>query len=165
MAMQAKVQHKTVFDGVCAAMVDVLGLVEPINIQPASSFVVDFGADSLDSIELAMAIDDHFGIEVEDDDWEGILYVGQAVAVVDRYLKAAGRAMPLGADLGKVPGVAAPKKTDWQVGHMEHQGKTFVVYDLAMPDDDVGACTVSVKGRGAKEVAERLAKFLQAEGL
>lgn len=158
------VQSKTVFEGVRAMMVSVLSLEAPIRIQPTSSFVVDFGADSLDTVELGMAVEDHFGIEVEDADWEGVLYVGQAVAVVDKYLRAAGRELPIGADLSGVEGVHPRKKTDWQVGQTEHQGKTFVVYDLEM-GDDVGACTVSVKGRGAKEVAERLAKFLQAEGL
>lgn len=161
----AAVQSKTVFDGVCAMIVSVLNLEAPIRIEPTSSFVVDFGADSLDTVELCMAVEDHFGIEVEDEAWDGVLYVGQAVAVVDKYLKAAGRQLPIGADLVGVEGVAPRKQTDWQVGHVEHQGKTFVVYDLAQPDDDAGACTVSVKGRGAKEIAERLAKFLQSEGM
>jgi acyl carrier protein len=163
--MTMTVRSKTVFEGVCAMMVSVLNLMDPIRIEPTSSFVVDFGADSLDTVELAMAIEDHFEIEVEDADWEGVLYVGQAVAVVDKYLKAAGRDLPIGADLSGVEGVQPRKQTDWQVGHTEHQGKTFVVYDLAQQDDDAGACTLSVKGRGAKEIAERVAKFLQAEGL
>lgn len=155
---------KTIFEGVCEEIVDVLGLVEPIKIEATSSFVVDFGADSLDTVELSMAIEDHFGIEVPHKEWDNVLLVGQAVAMVDKYLREKGAPMSLGVDLSKVEGIGEGRVTDWQVGHTEDGGKTFVVYDMAL-GDDAGACTISVKGRAAKAVAERVAQLLQVERL
>lgn len=47
-------------------------------IKPEDSFVDDLGADSIDEIELVMAIEDEFEIEISDDDAEGVRTVQQA---------------------------------------------------------------------------------------
>jgi acyl carrier protein len=48
-----------------------------------SSFIDDLGADSLDTVELVMAFEEEFGIEIPDDAAEGISTVGDAVKFVD----------------------------------------------------------------------------------
>lgn len=53
------------------------------DIKPESSFVEDLNADSLDIVELIMAIEEEFGIEIPDEDASRITTVGDAV----EYLK------------------------------------------------------------------------------
>ncbi len=51
-------------------------------IQPDSSFVDDLGADSLDTVELVMALEEEFDIEISDDDAEKIATVQAAIDYV-----------------------------------------------------------------------------------
>ena len=60
--------------------------VEPEKVTPEASFVEDLGADSLDTVELVMAFEEEFGIEIPDEDAEGLQTVGDAI----RYLQAKG---------------------------------------------------------------------------
>ena len=53
--------------------------VEEDEITPEASFVEDLGADSLDTVELVMALEEEFGIEIPDEDAEKILTVGKAL--------------------------------------------------------------------------------------
>lgn len=48
-----------------------------------ASFVDDLGADSLDTVELVMAFEEEFGIEIPDEDAEKITTVGEAVKYID----------------------------------------------------------------------------------
>jgi acyl carrier protein len=48
-------------------------------VTPEASFVEDLGADSLDTVELVMALEEEFGIEIPDEDAEKILTVGKAL--------------------------------------------------------------------------------------
>ncbi|MDR1061010.1 MAG: acyl carrier protein [Clostridiales bacterium] len=59
-------------------IVDQLG-VEESDISLESSFIDDLGADSLDIVELIMALEEEFGIEIPDNDAEKIATVGDAV--------------------------------------------------------------------------------------
>ncbi len=56
--------------------------VEAEKVQPTSSFVEDLGADSLDTVELVMALEEEFGIEIPDSDAEKINTVQDAVDFV-----------------------------------------------------------------------------------
>jgi acyl carrier protein len=60
--------------------------VEPEKVTLEASFVEDLGADSLDTVELVMAFEEEFGIEIPDEDAEGLQTVGDAV----KYLKEKG---------------------------------------------------------------------------
>jgi acyl carrier protein len=57
--------------------------VEPEKVTDDASFVEDLGADSLDTVELVMAFEEEFGIDIPDEDAEQMRTVGDAIA----YLK------------------------------------------------------------------------------
>jgi acyl carrier protein len=56
--------------------------VEPEKVTLEASFVEDLGADSLDTVELVMAFEEEFGIEIPDEDAEKLQTVGDAVNYV-----------------------------------------------------------------------------------
>ena len=58
--------------------------VEPDKVTEAASFIDDLGADSLDTVELVMAFEEEFGIEIPDDAAESIVTVGDAVKYIDK---------------------------------------------------------------------------------
>lgn len=64
-------------DRVKEIIVDQLG-VDPSKVVPAASFIDDLGADSLDTVELIMAFEEEFGIEIPDEDAEKLTTVGKA---------------------------------------------------------------------------------------
>ena len=53
--------------------------VEVDEVTPEAHFVEDLGADSLDTVELVMALEEEFEIEIPDEDAEKILTVGKAL--------------------------------------------------------------------------------------
>jgi acyl carrier protein len=61
---------------------DTLGL-DPETVTAESDIIVDLGADSLDTVELLMEVEEEFGIEVRDEDAEKMRTVGDVV----KYLK------------------------------------------------------------------------------
>jgi len=62
-------------------IVEQLG-VDAEEVKPEASFVEDLGADSLDTVELIMAFEEEFGIEIPDDEAEKIKTVRDAVTYV-----------------------------------------------------------------------------------
>ena len=64
-----------------------LGVNEP-DVKNESSFVNDLGADSLDTVELVMALEEEFGLEISDEDADKITSVHQAIAYIDSHVKA-----------------------------------------------------------------------------
>jgi len=69
-------------------IVEQLGVDEG-EVTPTASFVDDLGADSLDTVELVMAFEEAFGIEIPDEDAEKIATVNDAVVYIDKRAKAA----------------------------------------------------------------------------
>ena len=61
--------------------------VEPEKVTPEASFVEDLGADSLDTVELVMAFEEEFGMEIPDEEAEKIQTVGQAIQYIEEHTK------------------------------------------------------------------------------
>lgn len=71
-----------VFDDV-ASMLSRNMDVDRDKITPDSDLVDDLGADSLDSVEIVMELEDQFGIEIKDDELDEIRTVGQLVRAIE----------------------------------------------------------------------------------
>ena len=69
-------------DEVKAIIVEQLG-VKAEEITPNASFIDDLGADSLDTVELVMALEEKFGVEIPDEDAEKITTVGDAIKYIE----------------------------------------------------------------------------------
>ncbi len=74
------------FDKLKEVLVDVLGSKEE-DIKTGSKFVDDLGADSLDLVELIMAFEDKFGVEISDEDAEKIVTVKDALDYINSHSK------------------------------------------------------------------------------
>ena len=61
--------------------------VEESEVTPSASFVDDLGADSLDTVELVMALEENFDIEIPDDAAEKIRTVQDAIDYIDKHSK------------------------------------------------------------------------------
>jgi acyl carrier protein len=61
--------------------------VEESDVTPTASFVEDLGADSLDRVELIMALEEAFDMEIPDDQAETIKTVQDAVAYIEKNSK------------------------------------------------------------------------------
>ncbi|MDR1122575.1 MAG: acyl carrier protein [Endomicrobium sp.] len=66
-------------------VVEQLG-VDPAEVVTRASFVNDLGADSLDTVELVMAFEEEFGIEIPDEETEKIQTVGSAVEYIKSHV-------------------------------------------------------------------------------
>ena len=79
------------FERVKKIVIDLLG-VEAARITEKARFVEDLGADSLNTIELAMGFEEEFNVEIGDADAKKLVTVGEAVAFIDSKVKATARA-------------------------------------------------------------------------
>jgi acyl carrier protein len=61
--------------------------VNPDQITREASFIDDLGADSLDTVELVMALEEEFGIEIPDEEAEKITKVGEAIDYIEAHAK------------------------------------------------------------------------------
>ena len=57
-------------------------------VKPGASFVDDLGADSLDTVELVMAFEEEFGLDIPDEDAEKITTVSEAISYLEENSKA-----------------------------------------------------------------------------
>lgn len=71
-------------DQVIKIIVEQLG-VEKSDVTPDASFADDLGADSLDTVELVMALEEKFGIEIRDEDAEKIITVADAIEYITEH--------------------------------------------------------------------------------
>lgn len=78
--------EKKVFEDVKKVVVEQLGVSEA-EVNEKSSFVDDLGADSLDTVELVMALEEAFSLEIPDEEAEKIKTVGDTVKYVMAHAK------------------------------------------------------------------------------
>ena len=71
-------------DKVRQIVADQLG-VDVDEVTPEASFVDDLGADSLDTVELVMALEEEFGLEIPDEDAEKISTVDDAIKYIEEH--------------------------------------------------------------------------------
>jgi len=74
------------FEKIKKIIIDRLG-VDGSEVTLEASFVDDLGADSLDTLELVMALEEEFGIEIPDEDAEKLLIVKDAIEYIENKLK------------------------------------------------------------------------------
>jgi acyl carrier protein len=77
----------TVAEKVKSIIVENLGVDEE-EVTPDASFVDDLGADSLDVVELVMAFEEQFGLEIPDEEAEKITRVKEAIEYIEQHAKA-----------------------------------------------------------------------------
>ena len=75
-------EEKSIKDRVQAIVVEQLG-VKPEQITPEAKFIEDLGADSLDTVELVMALEEEFGNEIPDEDAEKLTSVGDVIRFIE----------------------------------------------------------------------------------
>ena len=78
--------EKSIEDKVKDIIVEQLG-VNPEQVTPQAKFIEDLGADSLDTVELVMALEENFSIEIPDDDAEKIRTVNDAMEYIEKHAK------------------------------------------------------------------------------
>lgn len=81
-----KEERMAVQEKITEIIVEQLG-VKAEEVAPEASFVDDLGADSLDTVELVMALEEEFGIEIPDEDAEKIQTVGDAIKYIEEKSK------------------------------------------------------------------------------
>ena len=69
-------------DKIKAIIAEQLG-VKPEEVTPQASFIDDLGADSLDTVELIMALEEEFNVEIPDEDAEKMATVGDAIKYIE----------------------------------------------------------------------------------
>lgn len=78
--------EKNIFHRIKRIVVLQLG-VDPIKVTQDANFTDDLGADSLDTVELVMAIEEEFHIDIPDEDAEKIATVQQAINFIEHAIK------------------------------------------------------------------------------
>ena len=78
--------EKSIEEKVKDIIVEQLG-VNPEQVTPQASFIEDLGADSLDIVELVMAFEEEFGVEVPDEDAEKLQTVGDVIKYIEERAK------------------------------------------------------------------------------
>ena len=73
---------KTIEEKVKDIIVEQLG-VNPEQVTPSASFIEDLGADSLDTVELVMALEEEFGQEIPDEEAEKLQSVGDVIKYIE----------------------------------------------------------------------------------
>ena len=75
-------EEKSIEDRIRTIIATELG-VKPEQITPEAKFIEDLGADSLDTVELVMALEEEFGNEIPDEDAEKLTSVGDVVRFIE----------------------------------------------------------------------------------
>jgi acyl carrier protein len=83
LALITKEDKMAVSEKVKAIIAEQLG-VKKEEVTDGAKFIDDLGADSLDTVELVMALEEEFGIEIPDEDAEKMATVGEAIKYIEQ---------------------------------------------------------------------------------
>ena len=75
-------EENSIKSRVQAIVVEQLG-VKPEQITPEAKFIEDLGADSLDTVELVMGLEEEFGNEIPDEEAEKLITVGDVISFIE----------------------------------------------------------------------------------
>lgn len=81
---RGEISMASIEDKVKSIIVEQLGISED-EVKPEASFIDDLGADSLDIVELVMAMEEEFEIEIPDEEAENIKTVGDAIKYINQH--------------------------------------------------------------------------------
>ena len=84
--MATEEKNKELIEKIKQIISEQLG-VDEAEVTSSASFVDDLGADSLDQVELVMALEEAFGLEISDEDAEKMRTVQDAVDYIDKHAK------------------------------------------------------------------------------
>lgn len=79
-------ENKVIVDKVTGLIAEYLG-VDVEKVVPNAAFIDDLNADSLDIVELVMALEKEFNVDISDEDAEKIITVGDAISYVSSHVK------------------------------------------------------------------------------
>ena len=75
-------EEKSIEGRIKEIIVEQLG-VKPEQVTPEAKFIEDLGADSLDTVELVMRLEEEFGSEISDEDAEKLVSVGDVIRYIE----------------------------------------------------------------------------------
>ena len=81
--MSEKIEYSVIREKVIKVVVEQLGVSD--DVSEDSSFVADLGADSLDTVELVMALEESFGVEIPDEEAEKITTIKEAIEYINTH--------------------------------------------------------------------------------
>lgn len=81
--MSEKIEYSVIREKVIKVVVEQLGVSD--DVSEDSSFVADLGADSLDTVELVMALEESFGVEIPDEEAEKITTIKEAIEYINSH--------------------------------------------------------------------------------
>ncbi|KAB3530233.1 acyl carrier protein [Alkaliphilus serpentinus] len=73
------------FEQIRTIIAEQLGITDVESIKRSTSLINDLDADSLDAVEIIMAIEDEFGVEIPDEEAEGFKNIGDIVSYVENH--------------------------------------------------------------------------------
>ncbi|CAB4242993.1 MULTISPECIES: acyl carrier protein [Methylacidimicrobium] len=79
-------EKKSIEERVKEMIVEQLG-VNPEQVTPKAKFIEDLGADSLDTVELVMAFEEEFNVEVPDEEAEKLQTVGDVIRYIEEHVE------------------------------------------------------------------------------
>jgi acyl carrier protein len=81
--MSEIIEYSVIREKVTKVVVEQLGVSD--DVSEDSSFVADLGADSLDTVELVMALEESFGVEIPDEEAEKITTIKEAIEYINTH--------------------------------------------------------------------------------
>src|SRR5215470_16025445 len=140
-------------------IVEQLGVDEG-EVTPGASFVDDLGADSLDTVELVMAFEEAFDIEIPDEDAEKIRTVQDAISYIEQHAKASKQSCPSNSARSRhIPGRSLAK-----MASVDERVKQIIVEQLGVDEGEVtpNASFVDDLGADSLDTVELVMAFEEA---